>query len=663
MLRKMFVAAFALAAVVAIPASAQTQALTAEMFARDGNLWSASLSPNGQWVAMIQRIEGNAGEAVIVADWRTRQAQAVQTARRTRGLFLDWVIWKGDDRLLFAVTQRIDWNGTPEDTSYRQIQRIYSMSRDGSNVQQMFEGQMRQLINPDFAPVDLIDELEHDPENVIIGTWGQDGYTAFRVNVITGRATIVADALGWDTTQVFVDGAGNPVLRTDPLPSNSGYKYYRRSPDGGRWQVAYEVRRASVAQNRDFYPLSAGPGAGQVYVAARPEGQEYQAVYLYDTRTGELGAPVYAHPSADAQGIRLDPTDNSLLAGCAEAERWECRAADPGMQRHFDAIAAYFSGAADFTLTSVSHDKNVWLIVADGPTIPPTVYVYDLAAAQLAPIGSTYPQLPRGQLSPTSIVHYTARDGTALWGYLTTPRGAAGPQPLVVLPHGGPESRDSYGFGYFEQYLVSRGYAVFQPNFRGSEGSGRSFAMAGRRQWGLRMQDDITDGVRHLIAQGAVDPARICIVGASYGGYAALAGGAFTPDLYRCVVSIAGDADLIQMLDEERQGQGRNSLGYAYWVEVTGDANADRDALIATSPARHAANFTAPVLLIHGRADYTVRVEQSETMRDALRRAGKPVEYLDFEDEGHHWAYWEPSHRQTMLETVDRFLGQHIGAR
>jgi dipeptidyl aminopeptidase/acylaminoacyl peptidase len=128
-------------------------------------------------------------------------------------------------------------------------------------------------------------------------------------------------------------------------------------------------------------------------------------------------------------------------------------------------------------------------------------------------------------------------------------------------------------------------------------------------------------------------------------------------------VSIAGDADLIQMLDEERQGQGRNSLGYAYWVEVTGDANADRQALIATSPARHAANFTAPVLLIHGRADYTVRVEQSETMRDALRRAGKPVQYIDFEDEGHYWAYWEPENRQRMLEEIDRFLGQHIGAR
>ncbi|MCX7359566.1 MAG: alpha/beta fold hydrolase [Alphaproteobacteria bacterium] len=662
MIRKLLSALCVLAAVATVSASAQTQQLTAEMFARDENFSSSSLSPDGASVVLIQRVAGN-NQAIVVVDWRTRQAQAVQSARRDRGLFLDWVIWKGDARLLFAVTQRIDWDGTPDDVNYRQIQRVYSMNRDGTNVQAMFEGQMRQLLNPDFAPIELIDSLENDPDNVIIGTWGQNGYTAFRVNVTNGRATVIDDALGWDTSTVYVDGLGTPVLRTDPLANGAGYKFFRRAPQGGRWELAYEVRRASVAQNRDFFPISAGPGAGQIYIAARPEGQEYQAVYLYDTATGNLGAPVYAHANADAQGIQVDPTDNTLLAGCAETERWECRAVDPRMQRHFDAISVYFEGAADFSLLSVSHDKTKWLIQVNGPTIPPTVYVYDLSVASLTPVASTYPQLPRTQLAPTQVVHYTSRDGSALWGYLTTPRNTAGPVPLVVLPHGGPESRDSYAFGYFEQYLASLGYAVFQPNFRGSEGFGRSFANAGRRQWGLRMQDDITDGVRHLIAQGAVDAGRICIVGASYGGYAALAGGAFTPDLYRCVVSIAGDADLIEMLDQERRGQGRNSLGYAYWVAVTGDANADREALIATSPARHAENFTAPVLLIHGRDDYTVRVEQSEAMRDALRRAGKQVEYLDFEHEGHYWSNWEPENRQRMLETVGQFLSQNNGPR
>ncbi len=662
MLRKVFAVASLFVALVAIPASAQTQPLSAELFARDENLWSASLSPNGQLVAMIRRDEAGSGESILVVDWRTRQAQAVQTARRARGLFLDWVAWKGNDRLLFSASQRVDWDGTPQDVTYSVIRRVYSMNRDGSAVTQMFEGQMRQLLNADYAPMHLIDSLERDPENVLFGTWGQNGYTVYRVNVSTGRPTVVDDDSGWDTGRMFVDGAGNPVMRMDFLPYASGYRFFRRSPEGGRWQLAHEVLRSTIAQNRDFSPISAGPGAGQVYVAARPEGQEYQSIYLYDTRTGELGAPIYSLANTDAAAIRVDPNDNSLLAGCGETQRWQCRATDPRMQRHFDAIASYFEGVADFTLQDVSLDKSTWLIYVTGPTIPPTYYVYDLNEAHISPLGSSYPQIPRTQLGPTEIVTYAARDGTSLWGYLTLPPGGAAPRGLLVMPHGGPESRDSFGFSFFEQYLVTRGYAIFQPNFRGSEGSGRAFATAGHRQWGRLMQDDVTDGVRHLIQAGRADPQRICIVGASYGGYAALAGGAFTPDLYRCVVSIAGDADLVQMLDEERQQQGRGSAGYAYWVQITGDANADRDALLAVSPARHAENFRAPVLLIHGRDDYTVRVEQSERMRDALRRAGKTVSYVEFEHEEHYWSNWEPENRQRMLEEIDRFLGQNLAA-
>jgi len=657
MFRRICLTLCALAGLATIPASAQTQPLTAELFARDQNLWSVSLSPDGRNVAMVQRVGED--EAIVVVDWRTRQAQAVQRARRVRGLFLDWVAWKNDNRLLFAASQRIDWDGTPEDTDYTVIRRVYAMDRNGGNVATMFEGQMRRLAAADYAHMNLIDVLENDPENVLFGTWGQNGYTVYRANVNTGRADVVDDDSGWETVRMFVDGESNPVMRMEALPYSSGYRFFRRAPGARRWELAHEVRRSTVAQNRDFLPLRAGPGPGQVYVAARPEGREFQAVYLYNTSTGELGAPIYSHPNTDADAIRVDPNDNSLLAGCGQVQRWECRATDPAMQRHFTAIGAYFEGLADFNLLDVSLDKSVWLIWADGPTIPPTAYIYDLSATQITAIGSTYPQIPRPQLSPTEIVHYTARDGTALWGYLTTPRENV--RGLVVLPHGGPESRDSYGFSFMEQFLAARGYAVFQPNFRGSEGSGRSFAAAGHRQWGRRMQDDVTDGVRHLIQTGAANAQRICIVGGSYGGYVALAGGAFTPDLYRCVISIAGDADLVQMLDEERQQQGRGSMGYAYWVQVTGDANRDRDELLAVSPARHAANFQAPVLLIHGRRDGIVRVEQSETMRDALRRAGKPVEYIDFEDEGHYWSNWEEANRRRLLEEIDRFLGAHIG--
>src|SRR5262245_34442291 len=216
MLRVICLAAATFAAGFQFAAGAAAQTLTAEMFARDPAITSAALSPDGRYVAMIQTVEG--GEALVIVDWRERRAQAIQTARRDRGLFLDWVAWKNDNRLLFAVHQRANWDGTLEDTSWEMLRRVFAVNRDGTGMTTMFEGQMRRLASADYAPMQVIDILRSDPENVLIGTWGQNGYTVYRTSVNTGRASVVDDDAGWDTYRMFVDGAGNPVMRVDALP-------------------------------------------------------------------------------------------------------------------------------------------------------------------------------------------------------------------------------------------------------------------------------------------------------------------------------------------------------------------------------------------------------------------------------------------------------------
>lgn len=199
---------------------------------------------------------------------------------------------------------------------------------------------------------------------------------------------------------------------------------------------------------------------------------------------------------------------------------------------------------------------------------------------------------------------------------------------------------------------------VFQPNFRGGGGFGRTFAEAGYRQWGKRMQDDITDGLKHLVDSGGADPARVCIFGWSYGGYAALAGGALTPDLYKCVISGAGPSDLLRMLEFEREEAGRGSAAYAYWKRAIGDPGADRDALIAVSPRRMAAQFRAPVLLLHGHEDEVVPVEQSRIMKAALEAAGKPVRLVEFDEEGH--SLMRIANIETRYRELETFLAQHL---
>lgn len=653
----------ALAALFFAPQMAFAQRLTAEHFTQGASMRAAAISPDGNFVAAIQGVEG--GEALVIVDWRTRRSQAIQVARYDRSLFLDGVAWKNDNRLLFWVRQRVTAFGQGTGSRNRSdigevdVVRIFGANRDGTNLTQLFENNRLAL---DTLSVELIDPLRNDPDNVLMATWGNAGFTLYRVNVHSGRTSAVEDA-AWQTSRMIVNRQGRAIMRLDALPYSSGYRYYRRPASGGGWTVAHEVRRGQRSQNRDFFPLTAGPGPNQVYVAARADGQEYQAIYLYDTSTGELGAPVFAHPNADAAVAWVNAQDNSLLVSCAETRRFECRATDPTMQRHFNGLAAYFENRADFSFEGSSADGQYWLVTANGPTVPPTYYVYDVAGAQISAIGQAYPELPRAALSDTRTVDYTSRDGTALWGYLTTPAGA-GPHPTVIMPHGGPQARDSYGYDFMVQFLVNQGYAVFQPNFRGSEGSGRSFARAGYRQWGGVMQNDITDGVQHLITTGVADRERICIAGISYGGYAALAGAALTPDLYKCAISIAGLSDLPELIESERSDAGRRSALYAWVQETIGDPSDNRDQLIAASPRRQVERITIPILLIHGEKDETTLPAQSERMRDALERAGRSVRYVEIEGNVYHpWNGWWTHHQRTVLEEMNTFLGQHIGGQ
>jgi dipeptidyl aminopeptidase/acylaminoacyl peptidase len=257
-------------------------------------------------------------------------------------------------------------------------------------------------------------------------------------------------------------------------------------------------------------------------------------------------------------------------------------------------------------------------------------------------------------------VTFSARDGLEIPGYLTLPPGMgarpAQPLPAVVLPHGGPESRDVAEFAPLVQLLAGRGYAVLQVNFRGSAGYGAAFEQAGRREWGGAMQDDVTDGTRWLIGEGIADAERLCIVGWSYGGYAALMGLVREPALYRCAASIAGISDLRRLARD-------NSMSY-----LSGQMTAvrigrpwrDGPQLAAASPLQRANAITAPVLLVHGDRDRVVDVDQSRAMERALADAGRPVTYLEIAGGNHALAARD--HRRQLFETLDRFLREHLGA-
>jgi dipeptidyl aminopeptidase/acylaminoacyl peptidase len=297
------------------------------------------------------------------------------------------------------------------------------------------------------------------------------------------------------------------------------------------------------------------------------------------------------------------------------------------------------------------------LVLAAGGTLPGSYFILTRGknTASLEPLGGIRPDIPSSALAPVTPISYRTRDGLTIHGYVTLPPGRSmsdkTPIPFVVLPHGGPSTRDVLGFDYLAQMIASRGYGVLQPNYRGSRGYGGDFEKAGFAQWGLKMQDDVTDGTQWLIDRKLADPGRICIVGWSYGGYTALMGAIKTPKLYRCAASMAGVTDLRRRLDRANQSR---------FADINLPRFDSDPAIIeANSPVLHADRIQIPIFLAHGRRDFTVSVADSEAMEDALRRLGKPVETLYFDDDDHY--LFREEDRIAFLKALEGFLAANLG--
>ena len=306
---------------------------------------------------------------------------------------------------------------------------------------------------------------------------------------------------------------------------------------------------------------------------------------------------------------------------------------------------------SEVEITSYSENLNRVVVRLEAPTTPPQYLLYDRSAGTIAELARAYAGLESGQLAPTSRFEYRSRDGVDIHSYLTVPGAeSTRPAPLLVIPHGGPNARDKLAFDWIAQFFAANGYAVFQPNFRGSTGYGSQFRNAGLREWGGRMQQDVDDGVLALIDKNLVDPERICMLGASYGGYAALMGVITRPDLYRCAVTFGAVTNPGAMFSH-LESQGRDT---DYWVESIG-SRFEPEEYEARSPDHLAGKDTPPVYLFHGGKDTQVPARQSERLAKTLKQAGNHnVRYQLFEDEDHWFSL--ASSRQRFLEEAAEFI-------
>lgn len=469
----------------------------------------------------------------------------------------------------------------------------------------------------------------------------------YRVNPVTGETDDLARGDG--NTIGFVMGRDDTVLARVDFDGETGKTEFM-ARDGGGWRKVVTVENARKG-SLDFAGLEPG-GNGVLMLDTRTATAK---LVRLDLESGAI-TPVPGIAGA-VSDVRTDPNTGEVIYAISEGAEPVRTYLDATIKAVRENLGRAFPGKLIF-LYDWDRARTKYVISVDGPSDIPTWQILDTRTKQVMIVGEEYPGLIGTALGTQSLIRYAARDGTQIPAYLTMPPGdAAKNLPLIVLPHGGPEARDYAGFDWLAQFLATRGYVVLQPQFRGSSGFGKAWADAGRGEWGGLMQDDVTDGVKHLIANGTADPAKICIVGASYGGYAALAGAAFTPELYACAVSVSGVSDLPEMIGWVSNRAGEESGSVNYWRDHIG--NAIDPAVVAASPARRVDGVRAPILLIHGRDDTVVPFAQSQKMERALSAAGKPVTLIELAGED-HWLS-RAATRTRLLEELDKFLAQHLG--
>lgn len=608
-------------------------------FGARSQLGGARLSPDGTHFALI--VTRDEATYISVYDADTHELKGGMNLGSE--LDFNWFRWAGDSRVLFSMTGR-------DRRDRYSFSRLYSLNIE-SHVMHPLTGRNMGLVGDDVVHIDP------DGEYVLVNfaTQWRRPPAVWRFD-LTGDERPVAELVQPAQSSIvkyIADDAG--VLRIALGLSWSGRVQMRyRSDAGSAWST---VARTRLDDNDtldlwDFMGLRAGSDQG--FSIGIPEGGERRVLMEFDFTTGEPGDIVFASPHEDVSTVVLNQERNPIAVGYY-GENFRREWLDPQIEQWDQQLGAALPGSR-VTITDITEDRGRMLVLQEGPADPGALYVFTPSERRLDLFAEYRPQVPRALLAEPNSIRYDARDGTSIHAYLTLPVGRPHEGlPLVVHPHGGPFGiRDTDNYNDMVQLLANRGYAVIQPNYRGSGGFGESFELLGNGQIGRMMQDDLDDAVTHLVDEGIVDPDRVCIAGSSYGGFAAVWGAIRNPEIYRCAVSFAGVMHFERQLRHDRNFLFRRNRG-RHWDRVDGDqTNFDLDDI---SPAVQVERLSRPVLLVHGEEDNRVPFNQFELMVDRAEDADIELETLTFEESGHGFNSAEDE--TAYYDAVVDFLQRH----
>jgi dipeptidyl aminopeptidase/acylaminoacyl peptidase len=618
----------------ALPVNAQHEVpqIPLEAFFRTPQLANVQVSPGGRWLAWLSPHANR--QNLFVAPTQGGASQRI-TAETDRDI-ADYT-WKNDEWILFS-----------KDSAGNENFHLYAARLDGSATRCLtpFAG----------ARAAVLDPLPQHPTDVLITLNKRDPrwFDVYRLNVITGELAMVLENPS-KYTSYLVDHLGR--LRVAVATDGVNTTLYHRPDESSPFaQVLSTSFREAVT------PVNFTPGNDSLYVLSN-RGRDRKALATLCLRTGAESSVVYEHPQADLSAAVYSPHLRRIamlrvIFQLPESEYWAetWKMAYKLTAQQFGAL----SGPDPDFLTVANTDtaERVFVLRSYSDRSQGAYYIYDAVSRTARKLDEVAPWLNRTAMARMKPIEIPSRDGFTLHSYLTLPTGQEGAQglPLVLMVHGGPWARDVWGFNPQVQFLANRGYAVLQVNYRGSTGYGRKFWEASFKQWGLRMQDDLTDAVRWAIRQGIADSNRICIYGGSYGGYATLAGACLTPNLYCCAVDVVGVSNLFTFM---------NTIP-PYWTamremlyEMVGNpTRADSVQMRRTSPVFLADSIRIPMLIAQGGQDPRVNRAESEQMIAALRGRNVPVHYFLREDEGH--GFRNEENRMAFYRTMEEFLAQYL---
>ena len=588
---------------------------------------SPKLSPDGKYLAYIAPDENN----ILQVQLRTvGQADDRQlTADKKRGIRIFFWTYSGEELIYL------------QDADGDENWHLFSVNIHSNQVRDLtpFQGVQAQPIAFD----------RNFPNEILVGMNIRDRskHDVYRINLKNGAVEFDTDnpgnIVGWTADAQFQVRAATAT-----------------TADGGSELVFRETEDKSWESLRSWGPDEEGGAVmfsenGKIlYIIGNHDANAERLIAL-DLETKQE-TDLASDPEYDVGGIVVHPTKREIQAVSFYKDKQEWQILDQSIAEDFEDLGKFRPG--EFSITSRNLADTTWLVAYMTDDGPVYYYAFDRASKTFTFLFSNQPKLEGLPLSSMEPISYTARDGLTIHGYLTKPVGVSTPVPTVLLVHGGPWGRDTWGYDSEAQWLANRGYAVLQINFRGSTGYGKAFLNAGNREWAAKMHDDLLDGVNWLVETGISQPDKIAIMGGSYGGYAALVGLTFSPDVFACAVDIVGPSNLITLLQSIPP----------YWEPLkanmyhrVGNLETEPEFLKSISPLFFVDRIQKPLLIAQGANDPRVKEAESEQIVNAMKQAGKPVEYVLYTDEGHGFA--RPENRLHFYAIAEEFLAKYLGGR